>query len=438
MKKTFFALSAVFLCLKAAFASDSDVGVTPSGMVYYQFGQLVKTSLTPNQDAWPDKTWDQRAVFRAQLNARVHEHVQINVGLEFGMLMLVSPPVGDAATGSSTSNNIVDPLIAQGVYSFGDDPEHQPVRIALGYFPFKYDASANNMGEYLFRTGAYPPYIINTFDECQARLLGLHVTVAPIENLNFDVLFTNETFFMPRGDYSLSILGGYKLKNILDFGAGISLKSLVSVDRSQTTPRSAPIYPDSTGVIVGDTAFYSFKGTKLMGRASFDLKGFFESPNFFGLPFGPNDCKVYCETAILGWGNPGGYPGYFDSLAGKWPVMIGVDIPALNFLDVFSLEWEYTHVKYDKYKFNSTTPIDGIGSDSLNVNAGIRWSLYASKTFKNGFGVSGILGKDHFRPTPATSPWPGVDNPSQYGAYGSEMLIRNGDWHYALRLSYSF
>lgn len=438
MKKTIFMLPAIFLCLRAAFAADPDISVTPSGSVYYQAGQLVNTTLT-SQDAWPDKTWDQRAVLKAQLNAEIRKHVQINVGIEFGMLILVQPPVTGAAQGTTSMTNIVDPLIAQGAYSFGDDSQNSPLKIALGYFPFKYDASANNMGEYLFRSGAYPPFIINTFDDCQARLLGLHVSSSPIENLNLDMLFTNETFFKPWGDYSLSFVAGYKLKNVLDFGAGISFKDLLSVDPALRTPKTSKniIYDDNGNVVTNgaDTSYYTFQGTKLMARASFDFKGLLNSSALFGLPMGANDWKVYFESAILGTTN---YPRYFENLSDRWPVMIGFDVPTFTIFDVLSLELEYCHVKYDHYSFNGTNPVDGFNADSLAGEAGFRWSIFLNKTFGNGIGISGIVGKDHFRPTFAISPWPGIDNPLSQGTYGSELLMENSDWHYALRMTYSF
>jgi hypothetical protein len=118
--------------------------------------------------------------------------------------------------------------------------------------------------------------------------------------------------------------------------------------------------------------------------------------------------------------------------------MIGFDVPTFTIFDVLSLELEYCHVKYDHYSFNGTNPVDGFNADSLAGEAGFRWSIFLNKTFGNGIGISGIVGKDHFRPTFAISPWPGIDNPLSQGTYGSELLMENSDWHYALRMTYSF
>ena len=59
-------------------------------------------------------------------------------------------------------------------YNFGssDDPD---LSITLGYFPFKYNPDARNLGEYMFRSGTYPQYLITDFDFPMAKLFGMHV-----------------------------------------------------------------------------------------------------------------------------------------------------------------------------------------------------------------------------------------------------------------------
>ena len=123
----------------------------------------------------------------------VRERLRIIAGTELGIATVAKGNGGgnSASTGFSLKE-------AQGIYTFGDDPKNPPLQIALGYFPFKYNPQATNMGEYLFsyRTGSYPPYIINDFDNCKARLLGLRVSSAlllpPLISLHGDVLFTSE------------------------------------------------------------------------------------------------------------------------------------------------------------------------------------------------------------------------------------------------------
>src|SRR5690606_37566794 len=48
---------------------------------------------------------------------------------------------------------------AQARYAFGDvqDPA---AMLQMGFFPYKYNADAKNLGEYLMRSGTYPGYVV--------------------------------------------------------------------------------------------------------------------------------------------------------------------------------------------------------------------------------------------------------------------------------------
>jgi len=56
---------------------------------------------------------------------------------------------------------------SQGIYSFGD--LDQPwLQLAAGYFPFKYNPQASNLGEYLYRSGkTFHLMDNNTYEEMQ-------------------------------------------------------------------------------------------------------------------------------------------------------------------------------------------------------------------------------------------------------------------------------
>lgn len=429
--KRLFTIVAALLWLHAVYAGDPDIAVTPSGSVYFQMGQLQQTF--DQSLSLPNKTWDQRCDIRLSLDATVRQHVRLIVGAEAAMVTQVQPPKGNQATGTTTTSSYAFPREGQGMYTFGDDPVNYPLQIAIGYFPFKYDQQAANMGEYLFRTGTYPPFIINDFDDCRARLLGLRVSSALFGNLQLDGLFTSETYFNPLGDYSLSFLAGYKPGKFLDLGAGVSLSRLLPLDPRETTRGIVYSSDGSTPVIEnGDTLRYTFQGTKLMARVSFDPKPFL--PEDIANLLGKQDGKLYGETAILGLKNYGKY----NDIMKRWPCMIGFDIPAFKMLDVLSLELEYFGFNFDQFTFPpGQTPTDGLNADKWASSNMFHWSLFAEKTVVKGLGLKGLIGKDHYRTTGSTSPWAGVDNPTS--SYGSgELLIAQNDWHYSLRVMYSF
>jgi hypothetical protein len=364
--------------------------------------------------------------------------LRIVAGAEVAMVTQVQPPRGGSPKGTTSTSSYAFPREGQGIYTFGDNLENAPLQIALGYFPFKYNPQASNMGEYLFRTGVYPPFITNDFDNCEARLLGLRISSTLFGSLHQDLLFTSETYYPPLGDYSLSYLVGYKVKKFIDVGAGICLSRLIPLDPSQTTPLDSTniVYDKDNKPVVenGDTLHYSFKGTKLMARVSFDPKQII--PADFSSLLGEEDGKLYFETAFLGLAN---YGAIFDDILKRTPCMIGFNIPAFKALDVLSLEMEYFSFNYDKFRFPSgQSPIENLSQDQWVIQNMFHWSLFAQKSLVKGLSVKGLIGKDHYRYTGSQSPWAGVDNPIAVGSNGGELLVAHGDWHYAVRVMYSF
>ncbi|MGB7567756.1 MAG: hypothetical protein WBM07_07845 [Chitinivibrionales bacterium] len=429
LKLSLFIYAAVF-CFQALHAEEPDVKIMPSGFAYYQIGQLVSTSdATEQTTGLPDKSWDQHANLRLTLEGVVRERLRIIAGAELGMATFAGG--GGHPTTINTAFSLKE---AQGIYSFGEDLMSPFLQIALGYFPYKYDPQATNMGEYLFsyRTGAYAPYIINDFDNCKSRLLGLRISSTIFGSFKNDLLLTSEMPVgsgkgnMPMGDYSLSWLTGYKYKKIFEAGAGICLNRLIPIDPSQTTPASA-IALDSAGLPIiqnGDTLHLTMEAIKLMARFSIDPKQFL--PVDFASNLGLEDGKVYMETAILGLQNYGAYYNY-DNIHKRWPVMVGFDIPTTKWgLDFLSLELEYYGWR-DNLTIPQGTPMANVTQDQYSGQQMFRWSLFAQKTLVKGFCIKGLVGKDHYRTVDAG------------GSVTNEELLRaNGNWHYNLRFMYQF
>ncbi len=56
-----------------------------------------------------------------------------------------------------------------------------------------------------------------------------------------------------------------------------------------------------------------------------------------------------------------------------------------------------------------------------------KWSVFVQKTIIKGWTVKGLIGRDHYR---------GYNNVGNYDAV--ERMNGPGDWHYKLRVMYSF
>jgi hypothetical protein len=414
MKQLALLFAAAVLCFKTSYALDPDMIIKPSGFAYYQFGQIEKTFDDGSSSGTPDKAWDQRFDIRLGVDAILHKNLELIGGAELGLLT-------NTNSTSVTLSSAFSPKEAQGIYTFGDNPGSKtpPLQVAVGYFPFKYDACATNMGEYLFsyRTGTYPPYIINDFDNDKARLLGVRVSGWAIDQIRGDVLLTSDQTAKPYGDYSLSFLAGFK-NAYLDCGGGVSFNRLFPIDPSMTTPSA--------------DAPYTLKGIKVMARAAFDLKPLL-SPEVNAL-FGPQDLKVYSEAAILGVKN---YGTFYDTLMQRVPILLGFYFPTfgpectslLGFspLDFISLEGEYFGYPYRNDLPDANDPTPTGGTDQFSNQNKIHWSIFTQKTVTKGFAIKALVGKDHFRYLDAGG------NPT-----GGEMMRANGDWHYNVRLMFSF
>jgi hypothetical protein len=324
----------------------------------------------------------------------------------------------------------------------------------VGFFRFKYNPESRNFGDYLFRTGTYPVWFDMGFDAPWQRLLGLHAQTNLFQSLKLDLLLISSTV-APSMNWSLAGLINYDVGGLhfVNIGAGIegaNLFSVYSKDYSYyfggdpTTPST-----DVTGsrylTESGDTAWYTFKGTKVMGRISIDPKVFIPVKEIFG----ENDLKIYAEADIIGLKS---YPdsgitqgGQMQLLAPsynkpfqKMPVAVGFNFPTFKLLDILSGELEWFGARY----FNDASGLINLGSAPVPMNVQVfgdtlqaprkgflKWSVYAKKTFLSGrFAVTGQIGRDHMR-LPCAA----------YGLeFWNELLVTAKDWGWNLKTSWMF
>jgi hypothetical protein len=396
-----------------------------------------------------------------------------------------------------------DPYFDQAYAKYSWGPvESSWLSAQVGYFKFKYNPDVRNLGEYMFRTGTYPIYFDMSFDAPFQRLLGIHLQDNFLDNsLKIDWLLASATLF-PTMNWSAAVLANYDVAGLhfLNIGAGVDFADLLDVYTKSAFPSyggdptslTSTTYNNRYVGANGDTNFYTFQGTKVMGRLSIDPKTFFKW-RFLG----ENDLKLYAEADLIGVQNypdsglnPAGQkvitaPSY-DSILQRIPVSVGFNFPtyplfaygvapelllwklqgkydvvpqisttlgclvagaALSWLqerfhinsqlDVLNLEMEYFGAKY----YNDASNVNGKGDAPLpySVNiwgdpgaprkSDVKWSVYAKKSFLNGhFSVAAQVGLDHLR----------LSTPAYDYEYWNEMLVTSNDWWWVLKTSWMF
>jgi len=330
---------------------------------------------------------------------------------------------------------------AAGIVSFGQ--KHDPLlSITAGRFEFKYNRQAQNLGEYLFRTGTYPGYIITNFDLPVARIGGAKVSLTVSDWLQMDLLLTTMRDLRPFYDPSLSYLVSASAGRIIAGGAGVSLENFASAESGENSvlkDYSANGYLKENG----DTAYYTFKGTKLLGWFSFDPKQFFNYTPIFG----EEDFKLYGEAIVLGFqnypasneidalnlSNPYGY----KKLSERFPVMMGCNLPAFKLLDVLAAEFEYYSCRYQDSYYNliagqgyplpSNIETPGY-TDHDNSIDNWKWSFYAKKAVIGNLYIIGQAARDHLRTEIQMK---------QYADYRAA-LVRPNQWYWMMKLKFVF
>jgi hypothetical protein len=349
---------------------------------------------------------------------------------------------------------------AQGIYTWGD-LDNPTARLQLGYFPYKYNQDAKNLGEYLMRSGTYPGYLVtggwNMLSSAHFMTQGLRLNV-PLWGGRFqsDFLLAMENNLPPLFSLTPAYVASVTPINGVTLGAGIACNHCISPRPSEETPkfpenRIINSRSESVDTVFGDVyytytydrqedEYYTFQGIKVSANVSVDPKAFF--PMDF---LGPEDLKVYGEIAVLGWQN---YSYLYEDRTERMPIMGGVNLPTrimgYSLLDVLSLEVEYYNSRFVNNYRNVLydaipmwyLPEEGIPISEEEVRLNERWakrdnwkwSLYAKREVIHGVRIFAQAASDHMRPhTFDLGPFP---------AYVPVTNDNGREWYYIVRLEF--
>jgi hypothetical protein len=408
-------VGAAILCASVDLETvNPDLRLGISGDAWVESGQFVKYF---NNSFELDHAWINRTFMHFNLNAFYKERLHFSFGMEGRMWFNVPKIRGSSqATYVHRPNNFIIISDANASYSFGDS-EKPWLALTAGLFPYKYNPEVRNLGEYLFRSGTYPAFLVNTFDLPFARLTGFKISSDLFGMLHQDLIYSMETSIPPFHDGSLTYIAECDIEHFIAIGAGVQFAHLVSVDERITTPEKMLTgnFVNQNNMIVedGDTSFYTFRGTKLMGKICIDPKKFIPVEIF-----GKEDLKIYSEAAILGVRsypandtdmniqnrNPWGY----SNLKHKIPVVMGLNIPTFKLLNVLAVELEYYGCPYpNSYEkrlgpgSNQSVPLPDPQSNHSSLDHtkdNWKWSVYAKRTFfGDHLGLILQFARDHTR-----------------------------------------
>jgi len=449
---------------------EAQKNVELHGFISMESGQFVKYKWNSTDFL---HQWVQRnkigICITAQLNPRLDISMTTGGILSYNTIPPSAIGRPDDFANSPNVNFFIDR--AEMVLHCSPDPKDSLLDIGVGLWNEKYNREARDLGEYLFRSGAYPGYIYQSgFDECFSNLAGIHIDNNLFGFWHNELLLTSELYLTPFNDFSFAYLTDVSVAHrMINFGAGVQLFRCLSVDEQQTQPRgyiqgdpTPSFYLDSIGVDqygipVYDTSYYAFAGTKIMARVMFDPKP------LMGLDIlGAEDLKFFAEATILGLKD---YPNSrvtsnllptgkfvnkfgFDTLMQKTPIMFGFNFPAFKLLDLLSLQFEYYGKKYvnsvplpagqRKGRYLPVTPIPynpggGTVYDSLYEEGGAvswKWSVYLKKTLFNNFTITAQAARDHMINT--------VKGLSMLEVDREEAMVKSNQWYWMLKFSANF
>jgi hypothetical protein len=460
-----------------------------------EFGSLKSGRFGGNPQAFKNEWTDHMGAFLTQ-EVQVNERLNFRVGLgglfEFQKPETINPNWG----GTQYRNFFVGPTTADLTYTV--PAGSGSLAMQLGMFSLKYNPDASNLGEYLFRTGPYPGYIwsggYSYVGDNRAYLQGGRLHFAS-GNFSADLLALTETTLPPLYDLSLAGIVKYSVAGgLLDLTGGVNLKRIVPVNPSKTTRKSPTnayftvggktytgkvtyyaeqenfwqakadtagvhgLTADSTGfaataklfrddkdsvTIWTDKAnpappaysYYTQTGVILMAAASLDFKKIIPSE-----AFGPNDLRLYFETALLGIKD---YPIFYEKKSERMPMMVGFNLPGFKFFDLIAVQAEiYKSPWINSYEetgqTNEATPYIPRGTDPIYSGAVYKditkkddmyWSVMVRKELVAGLSATAQVARDHIRSVSQAS-WvgPGVDP--------NEILYSNKNWYWMLQFSF--
>jgi hypothetical protein len=312
----------------------------------WEFGQVIKGT-----DRFDVEIEVNAAPFNRLGVAMMQELVANNrFEMRMGVGGLFWNPFPNRSSAAFTVNTRFGPGITQatGIYHFGRI-EKRNLYLQFGFFPFKYNRDAHNLGEYLFRSGCYPGIIwtggpggwtlVNAAGYIGQGLLMHWDMLDGMISHDFTLFFERD--YAPMFDLTPSYLINFNLGGVFEFGAGVSLHHYLPMKPSLLTPKvedntylSFSDFPASEGEITGEA-----NSSVVLETVSIDWPGGHREGMYFDLePYEDASGNSVLKTRI--WNDTRGGPAvlaesqpemfYINVLTGKLVIKDSVPIGTAN------------------------------------------------------------------------------------------------------------
>jgi len=413
MKSTFFLTLA---CVMGLSLAEEGAVVTERKIsvgAFIDAGQVVHGAYVNGDGSKPDEVRDVfmnrdgvGLTYSGTLNGNLH--MNIGVGGLFWKPFLTTDAL-------STKKINFGPGISEASTQYDFNPR---LTVKFGYFGYKYNPDAVNLGEYLLRSEAYPTIIQNgnsggwVWLGNENKSMGAKVTWDLLNGaLRQDFLLFSEFSANPLFDFSPAYVATWKVGKGFEIGGGISLHRWLSIKPSATTPSQTantvaeiPVanpadaaqfanskstgsafsggkltapenlvsqFQDSTGTSIASQAtdpqgnlVYIVTSTGDTLRPTKETKLTFKaikvmgraSVNFSAL-FGMDE-KSTGPFKLFGEIAVLGIenqPYYYENRAERIPIMVGAYIPTFGLLDLFSVQMEYLKSPWPDFNYDQYT-----------------------------------------------------------------------------------
>ena len=319
------------------------------------------------------------------------------------------------------------------------------VDLTFGFFPYKYNDAARNLGEYLFRTEAYPTIIYtggwSWINDAQYSTLGAKLSISSFDGrLRQDIGLFGEYFNAPIYDITPAYIVTAKPTNWLTVGgAGALHRYITPTPKTKRELTKDYAYRKDFYIpAVDSSAFTSARPAEyvtmlesdlqaLVGNAGLSFDSVLAHPNnagsisetvsfdlaavklmaFFELDFnallGLSEARMgkfnlYGEIAQLGLKN---YPIFYTESSQRRPMMLGVSVPTFGLLNNLSIETEYLDNPNIESIASTYDRLDLPPEENFRYGTyhkdDLKWSVHASRNLSDFLTVYAQVANDHMR-----------------------------------------